>query len=116
MTPDILAVAAKDGPGDSRILVVAGEIDRDSRHHLRGAAERAIGEGHNRLVLDLAAVTFCDSSGLSLLVDIHRAVEAHDGWLRLVAATPVLRDMLRITNLHRLFTVHDTIEDAIADC
>jgi anti-sigma B factor antagonist len=114
-TSDFLTVTTHDGPGASRVLVAAGEIDRDSRDLLRHPAEQAIGEGHHRLVVDLSAVTFCDSSGLALLVDLHRDAEAHGGWLRLAAVPPLLRDMLGITNLDRLFVCHDTVEAATAE-
>jgi anti-sigma B factor antagonist len=115
MTPDILTVTVHDGPGARTVLVATGEIDRDSRESLRQVAEQAIGEGHDRLVLDLAKVTFCDSSGLSLLVDLHREAEAHGGWLRLAAAHPVLRDMLQITHLDRLLAAYDSVEAAVEE-
>jgi anti-sigma B factor antagonist len=63
MTSDILTVTAHDGPGASTVLKATGEIDRDSRERLRLVAEQAIIDGHPRVVIDLAAVTFCDSSG-----------------------------------------------------
>lgn len=113
MTSDILTVTAHDGPGASTVLKATGEIDRDSRERLRLVAEQAIIDGHPRVVIDLSAVTFCDSSGLSLLVDLHREAEAHGGWLRLAAAHAVLRDMLRITHLDRLFATYDTVEAAV---
>jgi anti-anti-sigma factor len=112
MTPDILSVTTQDGPAASCVLVVAGEIDRDSRDNLRRAAEQAISEGHHRLIADLAAVSFCDSSGLSLFIDLQRETEAHGGWFRLVGARPVLQEVLRITNLDRLLPIHASIAAA----
>jgi anti-sigma B factor antagonist len=106
VTSDILTVTAHDGPA-GRVLVAAGEIDRDSRCQLRDAADRAIGGGHHRLVVDLAAVTFCDSSGLSLLVDLHRETQARGGGLRLTGVPPLLRTMLGVTHLDRLFELDD---------
>ena len=115
-TSDFLSVTQQDGPGGHRVLVVAGEIDRDSRDTLNGAAERATGEADPHLVIDLTGVTFCDSSGLSLFVDLHRRAQARGGWLRLAAPGPVLTDMLRITNLNRMLEVYDTVADATAEC
>ena len=112
MTPDILAVVSSDGAGAATVLTVVGEIDRDSREQLRRAAEAALERGRRRLILDLSAVTFCDSGGLSLLVDLHRRTRERDGWLRLVAVPPYLGSIFRITRLERLFDCRDTVEAA----
>ena len=113
MTSEILTVSAYPGPGRSQVLLVAGEIDRDSRAVLREAADQALREAPDLLVLDLAGVTFCDSSGLSLFVDLHRQRAAGNGRVALAAASPSLRDMLRITRLDRLFPPYATVEEAI---
>jgi anti-sigma B factor antagonist len=111
MTSEILTVSAYPGPGKSQVLVIAGEIDRDTRAVLREAADRALQDGPDLLVLDLAGVTFCDSSGLSLFVDLYRQREADSGRVALAAASPSLRDMLRITRLDRLFPPYATVEE-----
>ncbi|MEU4422094.1 STAS domain-containing protein [Actinoplanes sp. NPDC024001] len=114
MASDILTVTVVDGDGAGAVITATGEIDRDSRGDLRDAAENTLSRGRHQLILDLAAVTFCDSSGLSLFVDLHRQTEARDGWLRLAAASPDLRSMLAVTHLDRLLAVYDTVEAAAA--
>jgi anti-sigma B factor antagonist len=114
-TSDILTVVSREGPGGSTVLTVTGEIDRDSRAFLREAADEAIGRGDRRLVLHLAGLDFCDSSGLSLFVDLHRECATGSGWMRIAAASPVLLEMMRVTNLNRLLAVYDTTEAATAE-
>ena len=113
MEPDnILTVTGQDLPGGVTVLTAAGEIDRDSSTGLREAAAQAVGRGNRRLVLDLTKVTFCDSSGLSLFVDLHRQAGANGGWLRLVVPQAELRSMLRVTHLDQLFALYETTEAA----
>ncbi|MFC7533873.1 STAS domain-containing protein [Actinoplanes sp. GCM10030250] len=112
MASDILTVTVKDVPGAGTVIAVAGEIDRDSRDELRRAADIALLAGHLRLILDVGAVTFCDSSGLSFFVDLHRQTQAQGGWLRLAGASPDLRSMLTVTNLDHLLAVFPTVEQA----
>ena len=108
----ILTVTDHDLPDGATVLAAVGEIDRDSAKVLREAAERAVGRGHRRLILDLAKVTFCDSSGLSLFIDLHRRADADGGWLRMAGLPTELRSMLRVTHLDQLFAVYDTVEAA----
>ncbi|GAB1688556.1 STAS domain-containing protein [Krasilnikovia sp. M28-CT-15] len=115
MNEPILSVTARDVAGEVTVIAAVGEIDRDSRDHLRDAAAVALHHGRHRLVLDLTAVAFCDSSGLALLVDLHRSTAVHHGWLRLAACPPLLRTSLHATNLDRLLPMYNTVEDAAAD-
>ncbi|WP_328476346.1 STAS domain-containing protein [Actinoplanes sp. NBC_00393] len=107
MQSDILTVRAQAGPESSVVLAATGEIDRDSRGELRRGADAALAEGCHRLVIDLGAVTFCDSSGLSLFIDLHRETLRRDGWLRLQAVPPHLQEMLRVTRLDEMLDVRD---------
>jgi anti-sigma B factor antagonist len=113
MEPEtILTVTDHDLPDGTTVLTVVGEIDRDSGKDLRAVAEEAAGRGQRRLILDLAKVTFCDSSGLSLFIDLHRQAVASAGWLRLAGPPAELRSMMRVTHLDRLFALYDTVEAA----
>jgi anti-sigma B factor antagonist len=68
----------------------------------------------SRLLLNLAAVDFMDSSGLGLLVRyLTRTRNAH-GNLKLCALSSPLREVLRVTRLHGVFDPYETEEDAIA--
>jgi anti-anti-sigma factor len=108
----LLTMTGHDMPDGTTVLTAAGEIDRDSSKDLREAADRAVRRGHHRLILDLAKVTFCDSSGLSLFIDLHRQADANGGWLRLAGPQAELRDMLQVTRLDHLFALYDTVEAA----
>jgi anti-sigma B factor antagonist len=59
--------------GEHVVLTVRGEIDMATAPRLRAALDRAVGAREVRL--DLRAVEFMDSSGLSVLVAGHQALE-----------------------------------------
>jgi anti-sigma B factor antagonist len=88
-------------------------IDRESQSVLDEAAASALADGIDRLVIDLAAVSFCDSSGLSLFVRLHREVAGRGGSLRLAGARPLVRTVLEATNLDRLFPAYPNLEQAV---
>ncbi|MEW5633407.1 STAS domain-containing protein, partial [Streptomyces hydrogenans] len=60
------------------VLVLRGELDHDSVVQLDEAGRRvtAPGGGEGTVVADLAGLTFCDSSGVSALLRLYRALEA----------------------------------------
>ena len=113
MMEQILTVTAADTGTPVTVLRAAGEIDHDSRHVLAEAADRAIREGRHRLVIDLTAVTFCDSGGLSLLVDLHKQTTALGGQLRLAGTQPPVTTVLQATHLDRLLPLHPTADEAV---
>ena len=113
MTEEILKVTAEDVPGLVTVLTAAGEIDHDSRDVLADAAEEVLQRRGVRLVIDLSAVTFCDSGGLSLFIDLHRRVTARGGSLRLASPQATVVTVLRATNLDRLLDLHPTVDDAV---
>ena len=59
--------------GGTAVIRVAGEIDIASRDTLTDAAKTVIAAGANRLVLDMSAVSFMDSSGIAAVIEIGSA-------------------------------------------
>ena len=54
---------------------------------------------------DLSGLAFIDSSGLAALVRLQRQVEGADAVLRVVALTPYLHNLMRMTGLDKLFSL-----------
>ena len=65
-----------------------------------------------KLVVDLEEVQFCDSSGLSALLIADRAMREHGGSVVLAHVNKKVMDLMKITQLDRLFTIHGTVADA----
>jgi len=57
-------------------IALAGELDIDTVERIEPALTRLTRDAQHDLTLDLAAVTFCDSSGAELLVRTHERCEA----------------------------------------
>jgi anti-sigma B factor antagonist len=68
-----------------------------------------------RVVVDLGATTFMDSSGLGALVSGLKTCRQAGGDLRIAAAGEQVRTVLKLTNLDRILRPHDTVEDARGD-
>jgi anti-sigma B factor antagonist len=99
---------------DHTVGKATGEIDFQSYQPLLELLTAQLHIGRSKIVLDLDAVSFCDSSGLGMFVSIHRRAGMAGGWLRLARPNPHLRRILAVTNLDRLFGAYDTVEAAAA--
>ncbi|MWA06472.1 anti-sigma factor antagonist [Actinomadura sp. LD22] len=111
--PGLAVEVAERRPGTA-VVAVAGEIDLHTADGLRAALVRAHAAGARRLVLDFAAVPFCDAAGLGALVGAHNEVCASGGEIVLAGVRPAQLRLLRITGLHRLFAVHADVAAALA--
>lgn len=66
------------------VVTVAGEMDLISSPAVRQKVHDAVAEGRRSVVLDLADVRFCDSSGVGVLIGARRLMRSCAGRLRIV--------------------------------
>jgi anti-sigma B factor antagonist len=68
---------------------------------------------HQKVVLDLSALTFVDSSGLGALLSCLRQVSSKGGDLKLCSLTTQVRAVFLLVRMHRLFDIYNTKDEAI---
>ncbi len=66
----------------------------------------------DRLIVDMEEVQFCDSSGLSALLIADRTMRKHGGSVHFVNVHKKVMDLMKISQLDRVFTIDDTVADA----
>lgn len=91
---------------------MTGEVDLYTAPQLRERVAWAIEDGASRIVVDLADVSFMDSSGLGVLIGALRRLRERGGELAVVCGEGPVRRLLAITGLDRLFPVHGSVEAA----
>ncbi|MYZ34726.1 MULTISPECIES: STAS domain-containing protein [unclassified Streptomyces] len=101
--------------GRSEIVTVAGELDHHTAELLRAPLDDALEQGRARLVIDCSRLEFCDSTGLNVLLGARLKAEAAGGGVHLVGMLPVVARVFEITGADAVFTVHDSMEDALTD-
>ena len=88
---------------------LSGELDIVCVPTLREQLLGVLRADTSRLVVDMSRVDFCDASGLSVLISTGRRAELLGGLLRLVAPTPPVMLIMRITGLHRRLDIFSTV-------
>lgn len=105
----MLAVTVTESSPASTLLTVSGELAGTGAERLLSRLDRLLDQGHRYVVLDLTAVSFCDSSGVSALVRGHARASAAAGGLRLSAASPQVTRVLELSGLARMLGLPSTV-------
>src|SRR3954453_21128162 len=93
-------------------LAVGGEIDVATAPRLREQLIGLVNDGNHRIVVDLSAVDFLDSTGLGGLGGALKRVRTHDGDLSLVCDEPRILKVFEITGLTKVFGMYGTVDQA----
>lgn len=110
----MFAIAETSAPPGITLLELSGEIDIASARSFRGHVEAVLDRPEPRLVADLAAVTFIESTMLKELLRAERDVRAAGGVFVVAAASPVVVRLLDLTRTTGLLTLAGTREEALA--
>ena len=99
------------------VVTVTGEVDLVTCGVLRDGLLRAVTDDNGRgLVVNLAEVSFLDSTGLGVLAGVWHRVEASGGRLALAAPSRQVRRALNTAGLARALSVYDLEADAVQAC
>lgn len=109
-TPGVKSVRSE---GTATVVSLTGDVDLHSSPEVHRVLVMVAGEEPARIVLDLADVTYMDSSGVGTIVEVFRRVQAYGGRLIVVAPNPRVRSLFQITQLERIFTILDTVKEAL---
>jgi anti-sigma B factor antagonist len=99
-------------PGDAVVVHLQGELDLYNAPDLRQALADAVAEEPRRLIIDLTAVEFIDSTALGVLVE-GRAKLPNQAAFLLAAPGAETRRALQVSGLDRHLSVHESVELAL---
>jgi anti-sigma B factor antagonist len=94
------------------VVALAGEIDMYTAPDVKREFGDAIDLGARRLIVDLTATTFIDSTMLGVLIGAQKRLREREGTLAIVASDRNLTKVFEITGLDRVFAIFATREEA----
>jgi anti-sigma B factor antagonist len=99
--------------GDVCVATLSGEIDLSNRDAVAEQLQAAADSGRH-LVVDLDRLSYLDSSGISMLFELHGQLSAADRSLRLVASPDlVVWRVLSLTGLTTAVPHHPDLSEAL---
>lgn len=94
--------------GDVTVIDAVGRITLgEASSSFRDTVREMVGKGEKKLLLNLADVSYIDSSGIGELVSAYTTVTNQGGQLKLLNLTKRIQDLLQITKLYTVFEVFD---------
>lgn len=95
------------------LVALGGELDLSVVDQLDSAVQQAVGDGLRLVVLDLSALSFCDSSGLGGLLRAARVLREADGTLLVAGAHDAVQRLLQLTSMERALTIVPDVSAAL---
>ena len=80
----------------------------------RSTVRELVGAGNKKLLINMAEVSYIDSSGIGELVSGFTTVTGQGGQMKLLKLTNRVKDLLQITKLYTVFEVSDDEAAAVA--
>jgi len=74
----------------------------------------AIGEGVQKLILDLSGIEFLDSAGLGVIMILYGNMQERGGKLRVAAPGPKVLEVFKLTHTDWILTIDSNLETALA--
>jgi anti-sigma B factor antagonist len=100
--------------GDSFIVTLTGEVDLHTATSLEEALEGVVALGGTAVALDLAEVSFVDSTVLEVLLRYRERLQNLGGELVVVTQDRRVLRTFEVTGLDRVFAIHQRLADAVA--
>ena len=94
------------------ITVHSSRIDAAAALAFKDGVRAAAQDGPDKVILDLSAVTFIDSSGLGAIVASMKHL-APDRALILAGLGPTVQKVFKLTRMDQVFTLHETRQQAL---
>ena len=111
--PDAYAIELREAADGVALVVLEGELDLAAVPELRERLAEAGGAGPRGVVLDMAEVTFVDSSALRELLRAHSAVRDAGAELVLAGVGPAVARLFELTRTTGMLALTPTVEQAL---
>ena len=88
-------------------------LDASNVRRFRDAIQPLL-KDQTKIVLNMSQLKFVDSSGLGALISCLRDLNGRDGDLKLCEMTRSVRALFELMRMHRVFSIFETQDEAVA--
>jgi anti-sigma B factor antagonist len=111
----MLEIQTKQLQPDITVMEVAGRVTLGGESkQLEWAVDKLVSDGRKKVIFDLAGVTNIDSTGIGIIVMSAGKMKKAGGELRVAGATAHVAEVLKLTNVDQIVSLHPTAAGAAA--
>jgi anti-sigma B factor antagonist len=112
MPPELVVKSDSiDGVG---VVTIAGELDLTGAPDVARALAKVRSAGDPRVLLDLSACSFVDSTGLATILHGTQALAQRRQEVQIICPDGNVRDLLRLTAIDQTLAVYESRETALS--
>jgi len=89
-----------------------GELDALAAPQLEAETLQILEDGAECCIVDLSSTGFIDSIGVGSLIRLHRSAQSKNSSVFIAGARGMISQLIQVTQLHRVFRVFDSLEEA----
>lgn len=95
------------------IQVIEEKLDTHIAPNLKSELVLVSGNGEKNIILDLAKVRYCDSSGLSAILVANRLCKNSNGTFVLTGLNEAVERLITISQLDTVLNITNTVDEGI---
>jgi len=95
------------------VIALTGDVDLQTSPAVRQKLLETL-EQHKRIIVDLSAVNYIDSSGVASLVEAFQVSRKKSASFALASVSSAAMRVLSLARLDKVFTIHPSVEAALA--
>lgn len=103
----------KEVAATHQIFRLSGMLDAFSEQSIRKVLQQAVETGPKQIILDLSKIEFIDSSGLGILVQTAKQLQANQGHLQIVT-NPRVTQAVKLVRLEQFLSLQPSLDAALA--
>jgi len=111
-TPALFAARSARLDDRTSLIALEGDVDLHTSSTFRGHVLGAIAGGSKRVVVDLTATTFFDSTALGVLVGARKRLAPVGGEVAVVVSDHNTLRVLEVTGLDRIVSIYPSVAAA----
>ena len=96
------------------VVTLRGDVDLESSPAVRKTLMECVNR-EGGLLVDLAEVSYIDSSGVASLVEAFQSARKNKRRFALAAVSPAAMRVLELARLDQVFTIHASVTEALRD-
>ncbi|WP_084112000.1 STAS domain-containing protein [Gloeomargarita lithophora] len=96
-----------------QVFRLNGMLDAFSEQNIRKVLQQAVETGPKQVILDLSKIEFIDSSGLGILVQTAKQLQASQGHLQVVT-NPRVTQAVKLVRLDQFLSLQPSLDVALA--